>query len=315
MANRGLHALALGTFAETSAQIMRENMTQLMQTRAVGRWVLITAAVLAVPLLAMAFKLGVPDPGSGTEDGVNWGPMDFATVGVLILGAGLLFEFASARGGSGAHRAAVGIAVAAGLWLVWVNLAVGMMDVEGNPANLMYVLVLSVALVGAAIGRFEPREASIAMFATAGAHALVAVIALVADLGSDAPGGRVLHRGVGRIGPAVPSGESRFRSGGLTRTQAVSSDSGVGAPSGQAAMQTLLPERSARIHEPGAPDSSTTRPPAATAACMRASAWSRATETSTCMAWRSGLFGSRSCIQTVEPWPSGSMQLSSCIGA
>ena len=179
-ANRGLHAFALGTFAETAAQIMRENMTQLIQTRAVLRWVLITAAVLAVPALAMAFNLGVPDPGSGT-DGVNWSPMDFATMGVLILGSGLLFEYASARAGTVAHRAAVGIAVLAGLGLIWVNLAVGMMDVENG--NLMYVLVLFVALVGAAIARFEPREASIAMFATAAAQALVAVIGLVAGLG------------------------------------------------------------------------------------------------------------------------------------
>jgi hypothetical protein len=80
-----------------------------------------------------------------------------------------------------AHKAAVGIAVMAGLGLIWVNLAVGMMDVETG--NLMYVLVLFVALVGAAIGRFEPREASIAMFATAGAHVIVAAIALIANLG------------------------------------------------------------------------------------------------------------------------------------
>jgi hypothetical protein len=182
-ANRGLHAFALGTFAETSAQILRENMTQLMGTNNVirwGRWVLVTAAVLAVPALAMAFNIGTPDPGQGTE-GVNWGPMDFATMGVLILGSGLLYEYASSRGGSVAHKAAVGIAVVAGLGLIWVNLAVGMMDVE--PANLMYVLVLFVALVGAAIGRFEPREASIAMFATAAAQVLVAVIALIAGLG------------------------------------------------------------------------------------------------------------------------------------
>ena len=102
-AKRGLHAFALGTFAETLAQILRENMTQLVQTRTVLRWVLITAAVLAVPLLAMVLKLGVPDPGSGTE-GVNWGPMDFATMGVLILGSGLLFEYASSRGRSVAHK-------------------------------------------------------------------------------------------------------------------------------------------------------------------------------------------------------------------
>jgi hypothetical protein len=183
---RRLHAFALGTFAETSAGIMRENMAQLIETNNVirwGRWVLVTAAILAVPALAMAFNIGVPDPGQGTE-GVNWGPMDFATMGVLILGAGL-FEYASSRGGSVAHKAAVGIAVLAGLALIWVNLAVGMMDVE--PANLMYVLVLFVALVGAAIGRFEPREASLAMFATAGAQALVAVIALVAGLGPTLP--------------------------------------------------------------------------------------------------------------------------------
>jgi hypothetical protein len=178
--DRGLHAFALGTFAETTAQIMRENMTQLRQTRTVVRWVLITAAVLAVPALAMAFQLAIPDPGSGT-DGVNWGPMDFAVIGVLVLGSGVLFEYASARAGTVAHRAAVGIAVLAGLGLIWVNLAVGMMDVENG--NLMYVLVLFVALIGAAIARFEPREAAIAMFATAAAQALVAVIGLVAELG------------------------------------------------------------------------------------------------------------------------------------
>ena len=92
-ADRGLHRFALGTFAETFAAILRENMTQLMQNKNYFRWVLITAAVLAVPALAMLFKIGVPDPGSGT-DGVNWGPMDFATMGVLILASGLLFEYA-----------------------------------------------------------------------------------------------------------------------------------------------------------------------------------------------------------------------------
>lgn len=183
-AHRGLHAFALGMFAETSAGIMRENMTQLMQTRTVLRWVLITAAVLAVPALAMALNVGIPDPGSGT-DGVNWGPMDFAIIGVLVLGSGLLYEYASSRSGTVAHRAAVGIAVAAGLFLIWVNLAVGMIGDEGNPANLMYIFVLFVALIGASIARFEPREASIAMFATAAAHVVVVVIALVAGLGPE----------------------------------------------------------------------------------------------------------------------------------
>ena len=49
-----------------------------------------------------------------------------------------------------------------------------------------------------------------------------------------------------------------------------------GAPSGQAAMQTRLPARSARIHAAGAWESSMMRPPAATAAARRCSACSRA---------------------------------------
>jgi hypothetical protein len=183
--NRGLLSLALGTFAETSAAIIRENATHMvMQNRNYLRWVLVTAAVLAVPALAMALNLQVPDPGSGSG-GVNWGPMDFAIIGVLVLGAGLLYEYASTRAGAVAHKAAVALAVAAGLLIVWINLAVGMMDVENG--NLLYVLVLLVGVVGAAIGRFEPREASIAMFATAGAHAVVAAIALVGGLGPTLP--------------------------------------------------------------------------------------------------------------------------------
>ena len=47
--------------------------------------------------------------------------------------------------------------------------------------------VLFVALIGASIARFEPREASIAMFATTIAHVLIAVIALIAGLGPTLP--------------------------------------------------------------------------------------------------------------------------------
>ena len=184
--NRGLHAFALGTFAETTVGIMRENMTQLLETKNMirwGRWVLVTAAVLAVPAPAMALQLGTPDPGSEAAGAVDWGPMDFAIIGILVLSAGLLYEYASTRAGSSAQRIATGIAVAAGLGLIWVNLAVGMIGDEGNPANLMYVLVLAVALIGAAVSRFAPREASVWMFATAGAQVTVALIALVAGLG------------------------------------------------------------------------------------------------------------------------------------
>jgi hypothetical protein len=184
-ANRGLVGFAARTFAETSGGIIRENLAQMTtQPLKYLRWIIVTAGVLAIPALAMAFDTAFPDPGS-RQDGVSWGPMDFGIVGVLVLGFGLLYEYATTRSANVLHRAAVGIAALAALGLIWVNLAVGFMDVENG--NLMYVLVLFVALVGLAIGRFEPREASIAMFATAAAQAVVAVIGLVAGLGPTLP--------------------------------------------------------------------------------------------------------------------------------
>lgn len=170
-ANQGLLGFALRTFADTTTGIVREHMTQIVHARAVVRWLLITVALLAIPVIAMLLRV----------DRVRWGPIDFAIAGVVILGAGLLFEYASSRGGGIAHRAAVAIAVLAGLGLVWVNLAVGMMDVENG--NLLYVLVLFVALVGAAIGRFEPRHAAAAMFVAAALHATVAIIGQLTGLG------------------------------------------------------------------------------------------------------------------------------------
>lgn len=47
----------------------------------------------------------------------------------------------------------------------------------------------------------------------------------------------------------------------------------------------------------------------------RCPACSRAKDTSTCIACRSGFAESSSCIQTVDPWPSESTALSSAIGA
>lgn len=76
-----------------------------------------------------------------------------------------------------AYRAAVGVAVAAVLLLVWFNVAVGTED--DNSGGLMYfgVLVLGIAAI---IARFRPQGMARALFATALAQALVALIAMVA---------------------------------------------------------------------------------------------------------------------------------------
>ena len=83
------------------------------------------------------------------------------------------------KNGNTSYKAAVGLAIATPLLLVWVIGAVGVLGVDGDPADLMYIGVLAVGIIGAIIARFQPRGMARALFATALAQALVAVIALI----------------------------------------------------------------------------------------------------------------------------------------
>jgi hypothetical protein len=131
-----------------------------------------TAFILMLPLLAMQF----------TEE-VVWDLTDFAVAGALLFSAGLTYQLIARKTGNVGYRAAVGVAVVAALTLVWVNLAVGLIGSEENPANLMYFGVLAVGIIGAMIARLQPHGMARALFATALAQALVAAIALIAGLG------------------------------------------------------------------------------------------------------------------------------------
>ena len=88
-----------------------------------------------------------------------------------------------AKAGNIAYRAAVAVALAAALLLVWVTGAVGIIGSEDNNANTMYFGVLAVGIVGAIVARLRPHEMARALFATALAQASVAVIALIFGLG------------------------------------------------------------------------------------------------------------------------------------
>lgn len=84
---------------------------------------------------------------------------------------------------STAYRAAVGIALAAGFILFWMIGAVGLMGTDDeHPADVMYIVVPAVGLIGALIARFEPHGMARAMFATALAQMLVPVIVVIAGL-------------------------------------------------------------------------------------------------------------------------------------
>ena len=142
----------------------------IMQNKNIIRIALAVAFILLLPLLAMQIT-----------DGVAWDMADFAVAGALLFGTGLAYELVARKAGIIAYRAAVGVALAAALLLVWMNLAVGIIGSEDNPANLMYIGVLAVVIIGALIAHFRPHGMARALFATALAQALVAVIALIAE--------------------------------------------------------------------------------------------------------------------------------------
>jgi hypothetical protein len=161
---RGLLAYALWLFLETSVGIFRENLTTMMMRH---KRLIYTA-------LATGLLLLVPVVGEWP-----WTRSDFLIAGALLFSTGLAFELLTRKGGNTTYRLAVSLALGAALLLTWMNLAVGIIGNENNPANLMYFGVLAVGIVGAVIARSRPPGMARALFATAITQALVPVIALV----------------------------------------------------------------------------------------------------------------------------------------
>lgn len=128
---------------------------------------LVTGLLLLIPLVAMQF----------THE-VNWTFSDFVFAAVLLFGTGLMYVLIARKWNSLTYKLAVGMGVAAGLLLVWANAAVGLVGSEHNPANLLYLGVPIVALVGAFVARFRPLGMSNAMFAAALTYVVVTIVAL-----------------------------------------------------------------------------------------------------------------------------------------
>jgi hypothetical protein len=165
----GLAALWARTLPELLYSALKERSTMLNRNafRSIVGVALATAFILLIPLLAEW----------------AWDLADFAIAGALIFGTGLTFVLVARKAGNNAYRFAVGVALAAALLLVWLNLAVGIIGTEDDLANSMYIGVLAVGIIGAIIARFRPHGMARALLATALAQALVAGIALIFGLG------------------------------------------------------------------------------------------------------------------------------------
>ncbi|GHA83328.1 hypothetical protein [Cognatilysobacter bugurensis] len=130
------------------------------------------AAFLAWPLIAMQF--GVP--------GVNWTASDFIVMGVLLGAAGGAVELGARMSPHPAYRAGAAVAIGGAFLIVWINLAVGAIGSEDNPANLMYAGVLLTGLVGAALARLRARGLVRTLLAMAAVQVLVPFVAVMRGL-------------------------------------------------------------------------------------------------------------------------------------
>lgn len=138
-------------------------------------WVTVTAILLLTPLVAMQFN-----------DDVNWTVSDFAFAGAVLVGSGIIYEFA-ARSGSLAYQAAVVVALGVSVLTLWTTGAVGIIGSEANPGNLLYIGVVVLAGLGALIsGGRAGRMTGITVLAAV-ATALTPLVALagVANPSSD----------------------------------------------------------------------------------------------------------------------------------
>lgn len=98
-------------------------------------------------------------------------------MGVLFGLVGLGLELA-VRKGNGAYTMAAGVALAAAFLLVWITGAVGIIGSENEDANILFLGVIAIALVGAIAALFRPHRMAVGMTAVAIAQAMVPVLAL-----------------------------------------------------------------------------------------------------------------------------------------
>ncbi|MCB9818604.1 hypothetical protein H6788_00240 [Candidatus Nomurabacteria bacterium] len=81
---------------------------------------LITASILLIPLF-----------GNRYVEGWNWHLFDFIVAGVLIFGAGLLFNLILSKVNNNTYRAILVAVLALVFFLVWADLAVGIFNIPG----------------------------------------------------------------------------------------------------------------------------------------------------------------------------------------
>jgi hypothetical protein len=165
-AGRGLFGLALWLGIDTVGGIVNEHMRlSVVRHNSIVQAALVTVGVLMIPLW-----------GSFYVDGWNWHWYSFVFLGAVVFSAAFTYQLVAGTVRNRAYRFAVGLAVATAFVLTWMNWIV---TLDANHLNVMYLGVVLIGLVGAAIARLRPAGMAFALGGMAIAQMLVPFIALV----------------------------------------------------------------------------------------------------------------------------------------
>ncbi len=159
---------ALWTFAETSAGILHEHVSSLsflFMSKTFLRPLLITLGILVLPAI-----------GELTVESWDWGVGGFLFMGALLFVTFLTIELIAKHSASRFYKAGVAIATVTTFFIIWVNLAVGIIG-DGNNTSAMYFLVVPVGFIGLALSRLKPLGLSITAFCMAAIMLLVPTVA------------------------------------------------------------------------------------------------------------------------------------------
>lgn len=116
----------------------------------------IAVVLLLLPLIAMQITAEV-----------NWNANDFIVWGIVLGSIGGLFDLAVRLSPLPSYRAAFALALLGAFLVTWVNLAVGIVGSDNNPANQLFFLALLIGITGAGIARLRAGGMVYAMLTTA----------------------------------------------------------------------------------------------------------------------------------------------------
>lgn len=118
---------------------------------------------------------------------MNWTLFDFVFAGAMLSILALAIWFLLKGPQSLAYRLGVGIGIVASMLIVWITGAVGIIGGEQNDANMLYIGVIALMLLGAALTRARARPMAWVLAASAFATASIGLVATLAGWGADGP--------------------------------------------------------------------------------------------------------------------------------